>query len=365
MVSDFHCKYAVPMTGAKLLIRADATEAIGCGHVLRCLALAEAWLAQGGEALFFMAGAGEPLRARLARAGMQVAEISAAPGSTADALETRAPAAALGAAAVVIDGYHFDASYRENLLAAPWRLVIIDDTGVQGPYRGDLLVNSSLVASPALYPEAAGSPRLLLGPRYALIREEFTAHVGRRGPEPPLARRLLIAMGGADPGNHSLRILEALAAARASTFEITVIVGPKNPHADSLRAAAAASPHKVTLLHDVESMAPVLLSTDLAITAAGGTSYELALLGVPSIVIPISAPQLPVARALAAAGAMLELTPLAPPTTWAAAIDSLARDQTRRAMLGRRLRTLLDSLGSRRVATELRDAAGLESNPQA
>ena len=40
-----------------LLIRADANTHIGTGHVMRCLALAQAWQDNGGTVTFLMAPA--------------------------------------------------------------------------------------------------------------------------------------------------------------------------------------------------------------------------------------------------------------------------------------------------------------------
>jgi UDP-2,4-diacetamido-2,4,6-trideoxy-beta-L-altropyranose hydrolase len=55
-----------------LVIRADANPHIGTGHVMRCLALAQAWQAQGGEVIFVTACSSDPMRRRLSEEGFQV-----------------------------------------------------------------------------------------------------------------------------------------------------------------------------------------------------------------------------------------------------------------------------------------------------
>ena len=72
-----------------MLIRADATLQMGTGHVMRCLALAQAWQdANGGAVTFLSAPLPPALESRLRGEGMAVAALTAEPGSEADASET-------------------------------------------------------------------------------------------------------------------------------------------------------------------------------------------------------------------------------------------------------------------------------------
>ena len=94
-------------TLGNLIIRADASTEIGTGHVMRCLALAQAWQDAGNKATFVMAMKSPAIEARLRSEGFEVVIVQQTPGSAEDAVQTEGVANQHNAQWIVVDGYQF------------------------------------------------------------------------------------------------------------------------------------------------------------------------------------------------------------------------------------------------------------------
>jgi UDP-2,4-diacetamido-2,4,6-trideoxy-beta-L-altropyranose hydrolase len=338
-----------------MVVRTDAGVAIGLGHAMRCLALAQALTdTAGGRAVFLMA---EAPAAFVARAGA-VIDLDEAPGTGADAERTVAHARSVGADWVVVDGYHFDGGYQRALVDAGLQVLALDDHGHAGRYAAQLVLNQNLGAQPETYADREPYTRLLLGPRYVLLRREFRLLVPAGRPVAERARRVLVTLGGSDPDNVSARVLEALAQV-PGPLEIQVLVGGANPHRDALERAAAAAGHQVELVADARDVPARMAWADLAVAAPGGSAWELARVGTPQVSIVLADNQRPAGAALAAAG-------LASVLGWhadvgedaiAAAVTELAGDHARRAELVARGRALIDGRGPERVLAAMGPAS--------
>jgi len=127
------------MTSGSLVIRADASPSIGSGHIMRCLALAQAWQDQVGGVRFIMAQAALPLETRLRSEGMEVSRLAAVSGSLEDARQTVQLAQQCRASWIVVDGYQFGAEYQRLIKDAGQRLLAIDDHGHADHYYADII----------------------------------------------------------------------------------------------------------------------------------------------------------------------------------------------------------------------------------
>ncbi len=347
------------MMGPVLVIRADASPAIGTGHAMRCLALAEVFAQETrGHAIFLMAPPGDAFTARAAAAGAEVRPLAAPAASDGDRQETAAISRAVGASWVVLDSYAFDGDFQAGLVADGHRVLALDDHGHAGHYAAQLVLNPNPGADAALYRERRPHTRLLLGPQFALLRDEFRGWSVPRPAVAPRARRVVITFGGSDPDNVSLRVLDGLAAV-AGPLEVVLLVGAANPHQAALRAAAERSPHPVQIAIDVRAMAPCLAAADLAVAAAGGTLLELARVGTPQIAIVVADNQEPGAAAVARAGAAINLGWHADldAAAIAAEVSALADDSERRNELSRRGLAIADGRGALRVLAAMQSPA--------
>ncbi|MCS6927669.1 MAG: UDP-2,4-diacetamido-2,4,6-trideoxy-beta-L-altropyranose hydrolase, partial [Candidatus Binatia bacterium] len=291
---------------------------------MRCLALAQAWQDTGGQAVFVVAPAAAALVARLRSAGVEVVPLEAQPGSETDAAYTANLARHLRASWVVVDGYHFCLDYRRRLKEAGLQLLLIDDHGSPPHGYADVIVNQNPYAHEGLYRDYSSHTRLLLGARYALLRREFALWQGWPRHIPTVARKVLVTLGGSDPDNVTKTILQALQRVAISKLEAIAVVGSNNPHERSLRAALQGAPCPIRLRHHVTDMPALMAWADMAISAAGCTSWELAFMGVPALVVTLATNQEPIADWLRTTGLAWVL---GRPQQWSA--DDVARAVTR------------------------------------
>jgi UDP-2,4-diacetamido-2,4,6-trideoxy-beta-L-altropyranose hydrolase len=255
---------------------------------------------------------------------------------------------------IVLDGYDFDLEYQRALRATGHHLMVIDDTVRLPRYEADVLLNPNLGAA-RLHYNYNSEAALLLGPQYALLRREFVFWRSRLHTVPETARKILVTLGGSDPENVTLKVIEALRQLETARLQIRVVAGPANPHLDELGHVAAAFPGRLELLSAVSDMAPLMSWADLAVTAAGGTCWELACLGVPALSLVIAENQRSIADELGAAGVVVNLGRHSDVTIEriATSIDGLLYSSFRRLRMIQEGRALVDGKGAARVASAL------------
>lgn len=346
-------------TKQHLIIRADASTQIGTGHVMRCLALAQAWQDKGGLSTLASATLPPALGQRLESEGLSLAPITAEPGGPDDVRQTVEHARALGATWVVVDGYQFGAAYQESLRDAGLKVLFIDDSGHAGICCADLVLNQNSYAHEGLYANRSPHTRLLLGPQYVLLRREFWPWCGWQREIPAVAHKVLVTMGGSDPDNVTLRVIQVLEQIKVPSLEATVVVGGGNPHYVELEAFAQSSHHHIRVEQNVVDMPALMAWADVAVTAGGTTCYELSLMGLPALIIVLAENQRPSAAALAAAGVGWDLGwhSLIDVPAMADALGRLRADPDARIAMMRHGQALSDGHGSVRVVAELQGGA--------
>jgi UDP-2,4-diacetamido-2,4,6-trideoxy-beta-L-altropyranose hydrolase len=348
------------MEGRTLLVRCDASVAVGAGHAMRCLALAQACQDACGRAVFAMAEATAAVEERLRLESMEVVRLKAEPGSTDDGQETVALADEKGASWVVVDGYRFGADYQAALKSAGLKVLFIDDDGRAGHYSADLVLNQNAHAAESLYSDREPHTRLLLGSRYVLLRREFEPWREWKREIPALGRKILITMGGSDPDNLTQRVVDAVVP--EGDFETTVVAGGSNPHLAKLRQLVSSSSRTVRLLENASNMPELMADADVAVAGAGTTSWEMCFLGLPALLIVLADNQQRVADELGKQGIMVDLgrgSDLAR-NTIAAQVRSLAGSREVRREMSQRGRALVDGRGAERVVHAMkRDALSI------
>jgi UDP-2,4-diacetamido-2,4,6-trideoxy-beta-L-altropyranose hydrolase len=339
-----------------LMIRADASVAIATGHAMRCLALAQAWQDTGGRAVFAMAESVPAIDARVASERIEAFPIKESPGTLADATCTAELAGHCNAAWIVADGYHFGSEYQHRLKNSGSKLLFLDDNGHAGHYVADVVLNQNPHASESLYANRESYTRLLLGPGYALLRREFRASRDWKRAIPKLGRRVLVTLGGTDPDNVTLGVINGLRNLKINGFEALIVVGGGNPHFKSL-AATATGDNQIRLVRDAVNMPELMAWADVAIAGAGATCWEMCLLGVPALLVSLAPNQLQIAQWLdqKGVGCHIGSTQQLSSQAIACKLESLLRDSETRARMSRRGRKLVDGTGALKVTTMLKN----------
>jgi UDP-2,4-diacetamido-2,4,6-trideoxy-beta-L-altropyranose hydrolase len=337
------------MTAApRVAIRADAGPDIGLGHARRCLTLAGALREHGVESLFVLAG-DRAAREWLEASDFEVVPVEPARGLAGAFEHPRVRQARV----VVVDSPSLGVDGLTSLTDAGLRVVVIDDlAGHALPV--DLVVNAAAGAERLPY-RGAPRTRFLLGPSYALLRPQF-GQAGARS-VPDRARRILVTVGGGDPGDLTSRLVE-WAARALGEVEQDVVVGPFSGRSAALRSAVEAAGGRVALHEDPKDIAGLMLAADLALCGGGQTTYELAATGTPALAIRLAENQTLNLTSLAEAGTLDWVGDVGDAdleATIGRALAGLADDPTRRARMSRQGRALVDGRGAGRVARAVAD----------
>ncbi|MFD2643342.1 UDP-2,4-diacetamido-2,4,6-trideoxy-beta-L-altropyranose hydrolase [Pseudomonas japonica] len=331
-----------------LLFRVDAGSSLGIGHVARCLTLAAELVACGAKVAFACRELVGHQMARIAAAGHEVFALSP---DTAD--EMLALRAVLPQGAffdwIVVDHYQLDATWETAARQWARRIMAIDDLADR-PHACDLLLDQNFTASAALYQALLpGTCHLLAGPRYALLRPAFRRE---REATAETARRVLVSFGGFDQAGMTLKTLRALAG--IERVAVQCIAGQASADLAALRALVEQQPGW-QLLAFVDDLAERMGAATLFIGAGGGTTWERAAMGLPSLCVSVADNQVANAQALARAGVHRYLGDAGQATVdgLRQAITVLLDNAPLRQQFAARSRQLVDGLGARRVAVAL------------
>ncbi len=327
----------------RILFIANAGPDVGGGHVMRSLTLARALIDRGAACAFL---APPEVAAVLDAFGPDVPREEA---TSVDAEHLADAATGVQFDAVVFD--HYGLARAEHEAVAHGRPTLVIDDLANRPLAADLVVDSGPARVAADYAFFADQARLLLGPDYAPVRPEFAAlreeALSRRGG--PVGR-VLVALGLTDVGRITARVVDHLRQ-RNGQVALDIVLGGAAGSLPGLRRVAAHDP-RITLHVDTPDMAALTAAADVAIGAAGSTTWERCVLGLPSALLILADNQRPAALALATRDAALVVD--AQDADFEAVLDRaivrLLSDGATRARLSAASAEVCDGLGAGRVA---------------
>ena len=235
---------------SRLILRADATPRMGTGHVMRCLALAQAAQDQGIE-IHLVGRVHVPwVRERLCAECIPLLKLADAVAHEENSADLLHQLAQTGFAPsytwVVLDGYHFTLACQHAVRDAGYHLLVIDDYAHLPEYSCDILLNQNLGAETLSYMGDIG--QRLLGPRYALLRREFREarerlpHTKRNVPP----KNILVTLGGGDFIEHIGDIAQNMSIPAMKGRTVRVIQGAMD--AERIKQAFANCPARLEVI---------------------------------------------------------------------------------------------------------------------
>jgi UDP-2,4-diacetamido-2,4,6-trideoxy-beta-L-altropyranose hydrolase len=345
----------------RIAFRADASIAIGTGHVMRCLALADVLESKGVEVEFVCRDIEGNLCELIESRGFTVFRLTKQPEHApldwhSDADETIAALSTNAAQClswIIVDHYQLDGKWEAAIKRCADKIAVIDDLADR-PHNCDLLIDQNFYHDMALRYRHLVPPRCrsLIGPEFALLRSEFLQIRNKQELRDGTLRKIFVFFGGSDADNETAKALRGLKQLHLMDTEIDVVIGGTNPHRDMIKKICDALPN--TTLHcQVSNMAELMASADLAIGAGGTTTWERCCIGLPALVAILADNQEELTKAVADYGAIVNLgwaTQLSA-DDYQNALLSLTGQQLNR--MGQLAAALVDGRGCDKVAEEL------------
>ena len=312
----------------KVAIRTDASYEIGTGHVMRCLTLAKALKGEGVDCKFIcrilegdlinkiksegFAVEALPSPDQKVRDGVSRYERWAGVDWKTDAAETIAQLKKSFCDWLVLDHYSFDSRWQQKVSKSFGKLLVIDDLANR-PHAADLLVDQNLGREADAYDELVGPDcNRLVGPRYAILRQEFKlARVQALETRSKTdLKNILITFGGVDRSDVTSKVLNSLTAKIVpDNARITVILGASAFNLKNVYRVVEKVPWVTKVLVNVSNIADYFIEADIAVCSVGGTTWERCCLGLPSILVPTAEHEDDLARNLHHSGAALNIGP--------------------------------------------------------
>lgn len=308
-----------------IVFRVDASIQMGTGHVMRCLTLAHALEASGAQCEFICRLTYGNLIEKIKLSGFKVYiigddMISGQPETSTesrslshshwldvsqeqDAIDCLSILQKIQPDWLVVDHYSLDKTWQDILKPHFCALMVIDDLGDRA-HIADVLLDQNYGATIKKYTDCVPQTcEILTGTHYSLLRPEFfnwRQYSLDRRTNTESIQSILITLGGSDPKNDTTKLLQQISTIPLPTqTKIIVVMGATASHLTSVQNQAHGMSLDVEIKTDVSNMAELMSEADLAIGAAGSTTWERCCLGLPTIQLVIAENQRQAAEQLA------------------------------------------------------------------
>lgn len=270
---------------SQLLIRLDAGDRFGLGHLSRCITLVKEFGCSMNR--FLVRTDNEQLVYNFIKRNLEISfELTVLGENIGHDLDllTIEQLSSKGTL-LIVDHYHADELYQSRLRKLGIRWLQLDSHAKNGFY-GDWVMHGSPGATEELYSSLRRRPetKFLLGPKYCIIKEGLRNSYNERFIRTKVTS-VIICFGGGDDRGATLKTLEAIDFAAYSDVKFEVAVSEFNKDYNSIldfrnRGLVAVIP--------TDKLSSSMMEADLAIIAPGMLSYEAAFLGLPMLLVTLA-----------------------------------------------------------------------------
>jgi spore coat polysaccharide biosynthesis predicted glycosyltransferase SpsG len=320
----------MPGNKIRIIFRTDGNSKIGMGHLVRCLNLAQELERRSDSDISFLTEDSNEAIEMISRYGYRIK--NSLEKESLDAIITSLP--------------EISQDYVQELKKKARLLVCLDDSMTR-KFSADIVVRGSIV--PELRDYDPGSrARFFAGKEFMILNRQFKKFNMKNKKISPVAKAVLITMGGGDINNLTSKVMAALEGLK--DIKKTVVVGPAFKDVHNLKSFK-----NYTLKYDVSNMAELMFFSDLVIAGGGITLYELASVGVPGIVLCQTEYQLLEANCFEKEGVIVNLGigNDVSEDTIRANVDRLLKDHVKRKRMSLAGKGLIDGKAIERVTEEI------------
>ncbi len=337
-----------------LYIRTEANRVTATGHMMRCLAIADAAAEKGIRTVFIVA---EESSERFPQErGYQsiclgrrwddfAGEISVIERLIADRHVEM----------MLIDSYFVSEEYMKTV-SKMTKTAYIDDLHA-AIWSCSVLIDYAVYYDLFDYQKEYPDTKLLLGCNYAPLRKEFKDLPVKQISK--TVKKVLVVTGGTDEYHFMRRFVEALLSQRNlfAGVEFTLICGAFNREIDEIRKLstdylAEADDLRIKIYPSLPTLKDAMLESDLLITAGGTTLYEMAACGTPGICFSMADNQLDNVKGFAARDLVWYAGDIRKDFSYDRLIEmikELIGDYAARKAVSEKLRALVDGKGAERI----------------
>ena len=261
----------------KVTILTEGSSEVGFGHITRCASLYEAFEERGITPEFIING-DNTIEELLGNKKYKIFNWFERENETLDLIN--------GVEVVIVDSYLANYKFYKKVSELVKFPVYVDDFK-RLDYPVGIVINGAIHAEDLGYPEREGTTHLL-GIKYCPLKKEFW-DVPKKIIKENI-ESIMVTFGGNDHANMTLQILKLLVA-HYPDISKKIIVGRGFTNIGQIESVAD-NKTEIIFCPGAEEMKKVMIESDVCISAAGQTLYELARIGIPTIAIATADNQL-------------------------------------------------------------------------